>query len=57
VRARKGATIPRCPCGGTTFESRTHEPGSRRQRRKAGKSPKSDRRRTTKGRAAKKKAA
>jgi hypothetical protein len=37
VRVRKGEKIPRCPCGGTTFESRTHEPGTRRKRRKVGK--------------------
>jgi hypothetical protein len=57
VRVRKGEKIPECPCGGTTFESRTHERGTRRARRKAGKSPKSPDRRSAKGKAAKKKAA
>jgi hypothetical protein len=57
VRVRKGEQIPECPCGGTTFEARTHERDTRRTRRKAGKSPRSDDRRTAKGRAAKKKAA
>jgi hypothetical protein len=57
VRVRKGERIPECPCGGTTFDSRTHELGTRRVRRKAGRSPKSADRRTVKGKAAKKKAA
>jgi hypothetical protein len=57
ARVRKGEKIPECPCGGTTFVSRTHELDTRRKRRKAGKSPKSDDRRTPKGKAAKKKAA
>lgn len=33
VWVRKRQKIPRCPCGGTTFESRTHEAGTRRKRR------------------------
>jgi Na+-translocating ferredoxin:NAD+ oxidoreductase RNF subunit RnfB len=55
VRVRKGERIPECPCGGTTFTSRTHELDTRRKRRKAGTSPKSAARRTPRGRAAKKK--
>lgn len=57
VRVNEGDKIPECPCGGTTFESRTPETTTRRKRRKAGKSPKAAARRTAKGRAAKKKAA
>jgi Na+-translocating ferredoxin:NAD+ oxidoreductase RNF subunit RnfB len=57
VRVRKGDRIPECPCGGTTFDSRTHERATRRARRKAGKSPKSADRRTVKGNAAKRNAA
>ena len=62
VRVKKGDRVPECPCGGTTFESRTHESRTqetttRRKRRKSGKSPKSAARRTSRGRAAKKKAA
>jgi hypothetical protein len=56
VRVSKGEKIPACPCGGTTFDSRTHERDTRRKRRQAGQSPKSDDRRTAKGAAAKKKA-
>jgi len=33
VRVKKGERIPRCPCGGV-YESRTHEPGTRRGRSK-----------------------
>ena len=57
IRVKKGARIPECPCGGTTFTSRTHELDTRRRRRKAGKTPKSGERRTAKGKAAKKRAA
>jgi hypothetical protein len=57
VRVRKGEKIPECPCGGRTFESRTHEPDTRRRRRQAGKSPKRAARRTARGQAAKKKKA
>jgi hypothetical protein len=57
VRLRARQIIPECPCGGTTFVSRTHELDRRRERRKAGRSPKSDARRTAKGQRAKKRAA
>lgn len=57
VRVAKGERIPECPCGGTTFTSRTHERQARRTRRTAGKSPKRDDRRSARGKAAKKKAA
>jgi hypothetical protein len=57
VRVKQGEKIPECPCGGTTFDSRTHERSTRRKRRLAGKSPKSASRRTAKGKAAKRKAA
>ena len=29
IRVRKGELIPACPCGGNTFQSRTHELGTR----------------------------
>ena len=34
VRVRKGARIPECPCGGTTFVGRAHEVGSRTRKTK-----------------------
>lgn len=57
VRVRKGTPIPECPCGGTIFDSRTHELDTRRRRRKGGTSPKSADRRTPGGKSAKRKAA
>jgi hypothetical protein len=36
VRVRKGERLPECPCGGTTFVGRTHEPGSRTRKTKKG---------------------
>ena len=36
VRVRKGQRIPECPCGGTSFVSRTHEAGTRRGKRTKG---------------------
>lgn len=29
VRVQKGDKIPKCPCGGDTFEYRTDEPGNK----------------------------
>ena len=34
IRVRKGARIPECQCGSTTFVGRTHEPGSRTRKTK-----------------------